>query len=301
MTALVRKRQVRLWRLFVGSLVGTTYLLVLFVEALAPLDTMAGKLVLSILIIITTFGFSRFILLFKDTLTFYAVSFLFGGGIFALSFLIQKRESTLNGLLVVEDAFVYPQASLLTLAIGYILMIFLSKFYFQAIEVGKRREQFLLPYRLTIMGETITGIGLLDSGNSLHEPITRVPVMILQVELLASVLPQEIASVVKKGTDVAADVDWLDQVSTEWQSRLRWIPYRGVGKGNQFLIALTPDELTIVDGEREVKTTRVRVGLTKESLSAENAYAAILHPGLLSDAKPVKQIEEVHYANKASP
>lgn len=301
MTAFFRRRQVRLWRLVLGSFIGTTYLLILFVEALAPLYSWYGKLGLSITMMMVTFGFSRIGVLVKDTISFYVVSFLFGGGIFAVSFLIQGQESTLNGLLVFEDAYVLPQASLFTLVIGYVLMFFLSKYYFRAIEVGKRRDQFILPLRLSIMGKTIETKGLLDTGNGLYEPITRVPVIVLQIDLLSDMLPLDIREVVKKGPAAVTATDWLNEITLEWQSRLRMIPYRSVGKGSQLLLALTPDWLEVHDGDACYRTERVRVGLIHEKLSADAAYMAILHPDLLRGEDLPEKIEEVHYANKASP
>lgn len=301
MTAFFRRRQVKLWRLLIGSLVGTTYLLILFVEALAPLYSWYGKLGLSVMMMLVTYGWSRFDLLIKDTLIFYMVSFLFGGGIFALSFLLQGQESTLNGLLVFEDAFVFPKASFLTLAIGYVLMFFLSKFYFNAIEIGKRRSNYVLRYRLTIMGETIEGNGLLDTGNGLHEPITRVPVIILQLDQIARILPPALLTVIKKGSDALMAENWFDGISPEWQSRLRLIPFHGINRGTQMLLALTPDLMEFYDGDKQYRTQRVRVGLKVEKLSADGAYTAILHPGLLRDHERIENIEEVQYANEASP
>ncbi len=301
MTAFFRRRQVRLWRLFTGAMVGTTYLLILFVEALAPLYSWYGKLGLSILMIIVTFGLSRFELLFKDTLIFYMVSFLFGGGIFALSFLLQGKESTLNGVLVFEDAFVLPQASFLTLVIGYVLMIFLSKMYFQAIEVAKRRDKYILPLRLAFLDTVIETKGLLDTGNALHEPITRVPVIILQIDQLSALLPATLIEGIKQGSDAFMNANWYEGIAPVWQSRIRIIPYRGVGKGNQMLLALTPDWLEIQDGDQVYRTNRVRVGLTQEKLSADGTYMAILHSGLLRDEESPEKIEEVYYANETSP
>lgn len=300
MTAVVAKSKVRLLHIFIGSLVGSLYLLTLFYEPFTFLYSWYGKLALSIAMIITTFGMKRFTLVCKYLLIFYAVSFIFGGGIFGLSFLIQGQQSTLDGLILVEDAFVYPQASLLTLIAGYILMILLSKFYFQAIEVGKRRTQYILPCKIRIFHNEVTAMGLLDSGNQLYEPLTRIPVMILEVEQVRSLIPTPLLKMILEQR--FDDVGVYDELSTEWQERIRLIPYRGMGNGNQMMIAFIPDSVLIVDGNRHFVTKRVRVGLTQQKLSADDAYQAILHPSLMQEEAVQKQTnEEVYYAKEMAP
>lgn len=302
MTAFFRRRQVKWWRLLIGSLVGTTYVFILFVDALSPLYSWYGKLGLSILMMITTFGLRRMDLLFKDTLIFYVVSFLFGGGIFAFSFLLQGQESTLNGLLVFEDSYVFPKASLFTLAIGYVLMFIVSKLYFQAIEVGKRKENYVLSYRLSILGECVEGKGLLDTGNGLHEPITRIPVIILHIDVLASLIPSSLIDLIKRGDDAFLYTNRFVELPIEWQSRLRVIPYRGVGNGTQMLIAIVPDWIEIVDDSKVYRTKRIRVGLKVDRLTSDDTYNAILHPAILQDEVNINETyEEVHHAENTTP
>lgn len=298
MTAFVRKRKVRLWRLLLGSFIGTTYILSLFIEAAAGLYTWYGKLGLSIAMVIAAFGYQRIALSFKDILLFYTVSFLFGGGVFALTFLLQGQESTLNGLLIFEDAYVYPQASFFTLVIGYIAMFALSKYVFRVIEIGKRRAQFLLPLRLSVMGVELSATGLLDSGNSLHDPMTRNPVVIVEHSLLMTILPPTLSAAVANGNDTAlADVHWLYQLPKAWQSRIRFLPFRGVSAGSHMLIAVALDWLEIMDGDRRFRSEHVIAGLTVGPLSAENTYSVILHPHLVQEgAGTVQFLEEVSYA-----
>lgn len=62
---------------------------------------------------------------------------------------------------------------------------------------------------------------------------------------------------------------------------MRLVPYRGINKGSQFMIALKPDEVSIVQEGRTVTTGRVLIGLDGGRLSMESAYRAIIHPVLL--------------------
>jgi stage II sporulation protein GA (sporulation sigma-E factor processing peptidase) len=73
---------------------------------------------------------------------------------------------------------------------------------------------------------------------------------------------------------------------------MRLIPYRAVGKGTQFMIALKPDEVRVTIGGHEVVTTRVLIGLDGGTLSSDGMYRAIIHPALTegreNDAGPAK-------------
>lgn len=300
MTAVIARNKVHLFRFVLGSLIGTLYLLTLFVEPFTMLYSWYGKLALSIAMIITTFGIKRFSLVGKNLIIFYAVSFLFGGGIFGISFLIQGQQSTLDGLLVFEDAFVYPQASMYTLCFGYIVVILMSKFYFNSIEIGKRRMHYILPCKIRIFEHEVEVRGLLDTGNQLYEPLTRIPVIILEIEQVRSFFPDILVQTIRSSS--IHDVHWYEQLSTEWQERIRLIPYRGMGSGDQMMIAIIPGSVTIVDGNSEYVTTRVRVGMTNQKLSVDNAYQAILHPSLIQEKAMQKHTnEEVQYAKEMAP
>jgi len=297
----LRKRKVRIWRLVLGALVGTLYLLILFVDLLAPLYSWYGKLLLSALIVWTAFGISRLNLFLIDLLFFYMVSFLVGGGMFAMQFLFQGKMTMLNGILVEDDAYLLPSTSIFVILFGYLLMFYLSRIYFQAIEIGKRRSEFILTFRISMMGERIEGKGLIDTGNQLHEPITRVPVIILQMNQIEPILPNALKELICQGDVAMSDPSLLEKIPHEWQNRIRFVPYRGIGKGNQLMIALTPDEIELSDGHQLYRTERVRIGIKQGDLSADGTFAAILHPELLNEKNMISQKEEVQHAGSTSP
>ncbi|MNO01806.1 Sporulation factor SpoIIGA [compost metagenome] len=51
------------------------------------------------------------------------------------------------------------------------------------------------------------------------------------------------------------------------------------------MLALKPDEVTVVLEGREIRITRVLVGLDGGRLSSEGAYRAIIHPSLAGEAE----------------
>ncbi|MNJ63845.1 Sporulation factor SpoIIGA [compost metagenome] len=76
-------------------------------------------------------------------------------------------------------------------------------------------------------------------------------------------------------------MDWADDESFPWRDRLRLVPYRGINKGSQFMLALKPDEVCVVRDGQKVVTTKVLIGLDGGQLSSEKTYRAIIHPVLM--------------------
>ena len=130
---------------------------------------------------------------------------------------------------------------------------------------------------LTIKGETISCRGLLDTGNQLYEPITRIPVTIMDLDLFQNILPKNIYESVKQLKDYQVQADFLE-MDDEWLQRIRMIPFRSVSRGMDLLVALRPDKITIVTNNGCFETSKVLVGLNPVALSSDASYQAIVHP-----------------------
>ncbi|CCQ92913.1 putative Sporulation sigma-E factor-processing peptidase [[Clostridium] ultunense Esp] len=256
MTAWMRRRAVKLWRLFAGALFGTLILVPLLFEPFSFLFTWVGKFFLSSLMIFIVFGFTRPSLYLSDLLFFYLITFLFGGGVMGISFFLQNRETIFQGFMTEGDFYLYPQATWLTLALGYGVMFFLSKAFYQIIQFHKKRGADLLPTTLSFFGATIEVIGLYDSGNQLYEPITRIPVVILEASVLSSILPPEMMEWGMSGGVAGYDLTGLSSLPEGWQDRFRLIPYRTVGEEENLLVALVPDWIEVRDGKNRYRTRR---------------------------------------------
>ncbi|MNN32254.1 Sporulation factor SpoIIGA [compost metagenome] len=156
--------------------------------------------------------------------------------------------------------------------------------------MASRRKQekmssFYAEVAVTIQNTEIRCIGLIDTGNQLTDPLSRMPVMVMEASLWREYLPDSVGNT--WSTDRADNLimEWTEDESFEWRDRLRLVPYRGINKGTQFMIALKPDEVTVIMDGQEVRTTRVLVGLDGGSLSSDNAYRAIIHPMLTEGPK----------------
>lgn len=112
-----------------------------------------------------------------------------------------------------------------------------------------------------------TGLtALLDTGNSLIEPISKKPVCLIEEELLA-------------------------HITLENPLFLRAIPYRSVGCVQGTLYGVEIPELRIREEERLILLNNVICAAAPHKLSTKNAYQMILHPALFAEENIVKEKE----------
>ena len=89
LTALILKRDFRYWRLFTGGLIGSCIILL----SITPLNAYSGhpfvKLMFSIIMVLTVFGYRRFKYFISGLMTFYLTTFLIGGSLIGVHYFIR--------------------------------------------------------------------------------------------------------------------------------------------------------------------------------------------------------------------
>lgn len=125
----------------------------------------------------------------------------------------------------------------------------------------RRNRNPLWEVRIEAGGKEIQLTGLMDSGNSLYDPISGCPVCVL-----------ERAAAEKLGLLDRAD-------------RFRLIPYHSVGKVHGLLPAAPVDTLYLVREGQSLQRDHVLLAVGDGHLSAKNRYQMLLHPALLEEKK----------------
>lgn len=110
-------------------------------------------------------------------------------------------------------------------------------------------------------GDIFSETGLLDSGNGLYDPYTKMPVCIID----------------------PAEAERLGIF--EKDAPLRLIPYHCVGKRNGLMRAVTVDGMYLEKEGQEKRVGQVTLAVSPEPLAASGAYRVILHPALLEEKK----------------
>src|SRR5690625_3226749 len=137
------------------------------------LNTFFIKCLYSILIIIVCFGFKSFYQLFKNIITFYTVSFIAGGTILSIHYVIEhSKQSSLNSLLIYVENMYGDDISLVIIFVGFPLSLLFTKMWSDKMVTDHFNEERQYEVTLEWNGFKHQTIGFLDSGNQLVDPLT---------------------------------------------------------------------------------------------------------------------------------
>lgn len=171
------------WRIFLGATVGGVSSLLLFLEDLGVIMTLL-KIVTAILMVIITFGIKPVKQLVKRIFLLFAITFLFGGLMFAVYIFLDKD------ILIYTNGIVYFDIDLTFLVIctviSYIVITLISK-------ITDKKSPKSKEYYVTVEngGKAVSCTALMDTGNNLREPFSDFPVIIAEKNLFQKVFTED--------------------------------------------------------------------------------------------------------------
>ncbi|MEX0974076.1 MAG: sigma-E processing peptidase SpoIIGA [Bacillota bacterium] len=135
----------------------------------------------------------------------------------------------------------------------------------------------LLGLELEVTGRKLGLTGLVDTGNNLRDPVSGLPVVVVDWEPLRKIMPGEVFAFFQSTWDSMPE----SLSETPIGKRLRLIPYVSLSGRRGVLPGFRPDHFVILekDGQR-VKKDAI-IGVSREHLSPNGLYQALLHPDLV--------------------
>lgn len=127
-------------------------------------------------------------------------------------------------------------------------------------QMKRKKNRSFYKVRLMGCGEEVCVQALMDTGNSLREPISLRPVAVMDEEVF----------------------DRLKGVRLP--EKLKVIPYRSVGRSNGIMEGYEIPEIMICSEEEQIRCQKVIVGISKTKVSTDGRYQMILHPDMCSEA-----------------
>lgn len=269
-------------RLFAGALVGALYALAMFLPNLSFPYSMLGKLLFSLLILLVSFAPIQLRKFLTIVLYFYMVSFSLIGIAVGVSYYINNYANVslpYEQTLSILNQYFWP-VLLITILTGYLTG------RFGPLLMKRKIVQNFYRVSLTIFfaDKSIQIEALIDTGNNLKDPVSQMPVMVVEYGALQDVLPQEIRRIFAEGGELKIDEILNSLTDIEWSKRLRLIPYNSLGRQNGLLLGFRPDEVEINTGNKKLKSKNIIVGVHHQQLCPEGSYQALLHPDMLQAA-----------------
>lgn len=116
---------------------------------------------------------------------------------------------------------------------------------------------------------------IIDTGNFLKEPITKLPVVVVQRDSLIDLIPKNI-------------LDNLERIISgenidlgEYMSKVRVIPFSSLGKENGILLGIKVDKILIDREDKIIVTDDVIVAIYNGTLNKTGKYQALIGLELL--------------------
>jgi stage II sporulation protein GA (sporulation sigma-E factor processing peptidase) len=276
LTAIILKRKINKIRLLCSALIGSSIVFFILTPYFSVMSHPIMKLLFSIVMVLIAFGFKRFRYFFQALLTFYFSTFLLGGGMLGVHYFLSTDLLLFEGMVATKSTGFGSPISWIFVLLGFPVLWYFAKTRIEDMEVKQIQFDQLVEVSIIIEEKIISLTGLVDSGNQLTDPITKSPVMIVDVNKVKGFLPNEIIEK-SEGLETFSTIDNIHQ----WDSRLRIVPYRGVGQQNEFLVAIKPDLVRIVLKEEIIYVKKVLIGISHSTLSSDDEFDCIIHPKML--------------------
>ena len=247
-------------RFALGAALGGGYAVALVLPGGSFLSHPLCRAASAALMLVAAYGGSRRLL--RQGLIFLALTCAFGGGVLAIGLMGGQ------GLALGERGIFYSSLDLkmvlLSAAVCYVLLTLV----FQRAGRHTALTGELLPAVLEAEGRRVALTALVDTGNTLTDPVTGRGVMVAEGESLAALFPGEYRPTPAELRDPAGALERLGG----WTGRFRLLPYRTVGVERGMLLALRVDSLRL--GGEDVGAALV--ALSPTPVSDGGGYRALV-------------------------
>ncbi|NLY18770.1 MAG: sigma-E processing peptidase SpoIIGA [Clostridiaceae bacterium] len=174
-------------RKFLSAVVGAVYLVIMLLcPKMHSLYSIGGKILLSLMMVAIAFPCWGIRGWMKALISFYISSFIFAGAGYALM-------STLNQGIYFKNGVFYNQLKsdtlmlILTMLSGFLMVRAFTDIFRQRIE----KESYIVKTYIQVGDREVCLKALIDTGNSLTDPVSKCPVMVAELESIKGLLPSE--------------------------------------------------------------------------------------------------------------
>ena len=250
-------------RFALGAALGGLYAVAIFLPGLGFLAHPLCRLASAALMLLTAYGGSRRLL--RQGVLFLALTCAFGGGVVAIGLLGGTGLSLGNGVF-------YSALDLKVVLLSAAVCYGVIALVFQRLGRHSAASGELARLRLRLGERSVELTALVDTGNTLTDPVSGRPVVVAEGERTAPLFPKEHRPGPAELRDPTAALTRLG--TGEWRARFRLLPYRSVGVDRGLLLAVRVDGLEL-DGQGRGPAL---VALSPTPVSDGGGYQALIGP-----------------------
>lgn len=175
------RRNVSYKRLFLGAFIGALSIFCLFIQ-MSSLELFLLKLLISVVMIVSTFSFKNISYFFKNIGYFYMTSIVLGGFLYYLNIEFSYKQ---NGLVFYHNG----------LSINVIVLVLISPIVlYNYVRQGRKLRNTVSYYHtvdILYKKHYYHLMGYLDTGNTLYDPYFKKPVCVMNIDIIQNISEEE--------------------------------------------------------------------------------------------------------------
>ena len=153
------------------------------------------------------------------------------------------------------------------------LSFFIIKIFVAILKKKLLSKQVFAQIEIYLADSKISLNALVDTGNSLCDSITNLPIVIAEFDAIKNIFPPQIKSAILQKNFEALCLSNLN---------FQFVPFKSIGNENGILICFKPDHVKILSETQKPKIIRhAFVGICNFSL--DDNYHGLISPDLLDD------------------
>src|SRR5699024_10958768 len=139
------------------------------------------------------------------------------------------------------------------------------------------RSNYIVEVEIFYENQSSIVTALIDTGNSLIEPLSKKPVFVVEFEGIKSLLSDEIKYIYEENLlkdSILFEDEFFNMLKN---TNLLLIPLKSIGNESSLILGFKPDYVSIKDHDKELIRKDIVIGIYDGYLSSEMDYSGLLH------------------------
>lgn len=258
-------QKIPILRKIFASIIGSTYSILLLLKP-EIFSNFVLKAIFFITILFIALGNNPFYLIMKKGVSLTITSFI-GAGL--LYWMMLEREGAVFFLKPFID--VSSMTKIIILFVSLVIFPYLVRIFIISVKSLFNSKKLYYDMEITIDNKTFTIRGFVDTGNSLYDPITKLPVVIANAKIFQTYLGNEWDNWFKQGE--------MWSIPTNSKERVFFVPFRSMA-GEEMLVAIKPKKVRLMNKE-EGKSVECLIALNLKEKRMHPEFDALIHPSIV--------------------
>lgn len=267
-TGTILKIKMSYLKIFAASLIGAIYASIEYIINLNLYSNIFIKIILSLIIVYVAYFPQNFKSMCRELVVFYVTTFTFGGIATYLIYVLKPQN------IIIKNGMFFGTYVLKVIFIGAIIGTIILIIAFKISKNKLTKKDITCKIKIILNGKEKTLNAIVDTGNMLKEPITGMPVVVIEKVALYELIPKEILN--NLDSILGGDFTKIsDKTKQEYISKLKVIPFASLGRENGMLVGIKPEKLEVIEEQTKEEKNAI-IGIYNKSLTKRGEYQALI-------------------------